>query len=254
MTTTFYAPPSSIRGSTLQLPDDEARHAIRVLRKQAGDEIVVVDGEGGWHRVRLDRVGRDRATGTILETRRGVGEPSYRLTVGIGLLKNTNRFETFLEKAVELGVHRIVPLHTARTEKESLKAQRSRNILVAAMKQCGRSWLPPLSDPQPLPEVVTPGRYDHMFIAHGQDPDAPLLPQAVDADGFAGVDMLMLIGPEGGFTDDEVAMVKERGGTEVSLGARRFRTETAGIVAAAGIQLWGESASDASQPGRTHSL
>lgn len=237
MTTAFYAPPSALHGSTLKLPDDEARHATRVLRKQAGDEIVVVDGEGHWHRVRLDRVGRDRAAGTVLETREGVGEPSYELTVGIGLLKNTNRFETFMEKAVELGVRRIVPLLTARTEKESLKERRARNILIAAMKQCGRSWLPTLTAPQPLFDLASEDTYDRAFICHGQDADVPSLAEALAAEALPEARLLVLVGPEGGFTEQEVEQMRTEGGQIVHLGARRLRTETAGIVAATAVQL-----------------
>ncbi len=237
MTTAFYAPPSALHGTMLKLPDDEARHATRVLRKQAGDEIVVVDGEGHWHRVRLDRVGRDTAAGTVLETRTGVGEPSYELTVGLGLLKNTNRFETFLEKAVELGVHRIVPLMTARTEKESIKERRARNIRIAAMKQCGRSWLPPLMAPQPMFDPLAEGRYDRVFICHGQDSGRLSLAEALAPEALSGTRLLMLVGPEGGFTGTEVEQVQAEGGQAVHLGARRLRTETAGIVAATAVQL-----------------
>lgn len=216
------------------LPDDEARHAIRVLRKRAGDEIVVVDGEGGWYRVRLDRVGEEKAIGTVLETRRGVGEPPYHLTIGLGLLKNRNRFETFAEKAVELGVSAIVPLRTTRTEKQGLKEQRTKNILTAAMKQCGRSRLPSLANPAPLSAVVEAGDYDAALIAHEQVQSGRSIHKVL-ASGAKRV--LVLVGPEGGFTDEEVTTAAEAGCTPVSLGPRRLRAETAGIAAAMAVQL-----------------
>lgn len=236
MTTTFYAPPSSIRGGRVVLQEEEARHAVRVLRKRAGDEIVVVDGAGGWHRVRLDRVGTDRALGTILETRREVGESSYRLTIGLGLLKNRNRFETFVEKAVECGVSEIIPLQTKRTERQGLKIQRTKNILRAAMKQCGRSFIPSLAEPTPLAVVLEAGRHDAAFIAHEQ---------VQEGRSIGGVLMetprtervLVLVGPEGGFTDEEVVLATEAGCTPVSLGPRRLRAETAGIAAALAVQF-----------------
>ena len=121
MTTFFYAPPPARQGDHITLPEEEARHATRVLRKKSGDEILVVDGEGGWFRTRLETVGKDAVVGQVVEQHRDVGEPGYALTVGMALLKNTGRFETFLEKAVELGVAAIVPLVTARTEKGHLK-------------------------------------------------------------------------------------------------------------------------------------
>lgn len=236
MTTSFYVPPSLIQGNRLQLPEDEARHAVRVLRKRAGDEIAVVDGAGSWHRVRLDHTGKDRAAGTILETRQGVGEPSYHLTVGLGLLKNRNRFETFLEKAVELGVRRIIPLHTNRTEKESLKERRAENILVAAMKQCGRSRLPELTDPMALPTALNASECDQVLICHGRAPAERSLHRVV-AEVSGDARILVLVGPEGGFSEEEVRSVQAKGGIPVLLGRRRLRAETAAVVAAAAVQL-----------------
>ena len=122
--------------------------------ERTGDEIVVVDGEGGWYRVRLDHVDRSNAAGVILETRREVGEPAYVLSIGLGLLKNRGRFETFLEKAVELGVGEVIPLQTLRTEVAHLKMQRAGKVIVAAMKQSGRSRLVRLAEPQHLPRII----------------------------------------------------------------------------------------------------
>jgi 16S rRNA (uracil1498-N3)-methyltransferase len=229
MTTTFYAPPSSIRGSQVVLPDDEAHHAARALRKEAGDEIVVVDGEGGWYRVRLHHVQRQQVVGHVVNTRSEVGEPSVHVTIGMALLKTRSRFETFVEKAVELGVRQIVPLRTARTERESLRADRLRNVMIAAMKQCGRSRLPALAAPQSpvdaLDDTTT------WFICHETvDPTTSLwriLPETPTAQRLG-----LLVGPEGGFTEDEVDRLRADGGTPISLGARRLRAETAGIVAA----------------------
>ncbi len=236
MTTAFYAPPSCMHGERVILPDDEARHAVRVLRKRPGDEVIVVDGAGGWHRVRLDQVGDERAAGTVLETRREVGEPAYQLSIGFGLIKNRNRFETFVEKAVELGVREIVPLYTVRTEKEGVKTERTRNLMIAAMKQCGRSRLPALTDPKALSEaLVTAESFDAVLVAHEQVDSSQSVPKAL-----AGVPdtarVLVLIGPEGGFTDDEITMITEARGTTVSLGPRRLRAETAGIAAAVAVQ------------------
>lgn len=219
------------------LPPEEARHAVRVLRKRAGEEIVVVDGVGGWYRVRLDRVGEEKAAGTVLETRRDVGEPLYHLTMGLGLIKNRNRFETFVEKAVELGVSAIVPLRTARTEKQGLKMRRTKKILTAAMKQCGRSRLPTLAEPTPLPDVFGAGDYDAAFIAHEQvGSDGMPLSEAL-ARTSSEARLLVLVGPEGGFTDEEVTTAEEAGCVPVTLGPRRLRTETAGIAAATAVQL-----------------
>lgn len=248
MTTTFYAPPDQFHGERLVLPDQEARHAIKVLRKRAGEEIIVVDGVGGWHRVRLDQVGQHRAAGTVLATRRQVGEPSYQLTIALGLIKNRSRFETFVEKAVELGVHAIVPLQTTRTEKQGLKRERTRNIMVAAMKQCGRSRLPTLDPVTALPALMEgAGDYDATLIAHEQTDAAQTVAGAL-AEVPAAARLLVVVGSEGGLTSEEVATGTRAGGQVVSLGPRRLRAETAGIAAAVAVQQ------QLSRAGSPHSL
>jgi 16S rRNA (uracil1498-N3)-methyltransferase len=245
MTTAFYAPPSSFRGDRVILPDDEARHASKVLRKGAGDTIVVVDGEGGWHRVQLDHVSRSKVVGTRVETRREVGEMDVPLTLGVGLVKNRNRFETLVEKAVELGATEIVPLTTERTEKESLRENRIRNLLIAAMKQCGRTRLPAVPAPRPLPAVLEEERNGLSFVCHEEiGAEGPLLSALTGAPPEA---VTLLVGPEGGFTDGEVSRAADAGFRPVSLGRRRLRTETAGIAAAATVSLWIDSRSAASR-------
>ena len=119
-TTFFFAPPDALRGDYLVLPEDEAHHAARVLRVRPGDEIVVVDGVGGWYRVRLDHADRRQVAGAVVERRREVGEPAYHLSVGLAVLKSRSRYETFLEKAAELGVQDVAPLLTERTERPRL--------------------------------------------------------------------------------------------------------------------------------------
>lgn len=231
----FYVPPSHIENGRVVLPDDEARHAVRVLRHGPGDEIVVVDGAGGRYRVRLTETDKRRAAGEIVSVEREVGEPPYRLRIGLGGLKNASRFETFAEKAVELGVSEIVPLVTERTERMSLKAQRMENILVAAMKQSGRSRLPVLTDPQPLAEVLADRPDALRILCHeSADPEA-LLPRVLATRETEAI--TMLVGPEGGFSEAEVGEAEAAGWAIASLGPRRLRAETAAMVAAAAVML-----------------
>lgn len=236
MTTSFYAPPTAFRDTYVTLPEDEARHVGRALRKQPGDEIVVVDGVGGWHRVVLDHVDRRTAAGRVVETQHDVGEPDYDLCVGLALLKNRSRYETFLEKAVELGVSEVVPLRTARTEKGRLKRQRAENILVAAMKQCGRSRRPHLTELQSLFDVLPHSPAERYLLCH-EKADASRTLAAALAQPSEVRSLCILVGPEGGFTDDEVEAAVQAGAELVSLGPRRLRAETAAIVAAAGVML-----------------
>lgn len=235
MTTHFYVPPERIHGDRIALPLDEARHAVRVLRLAAGDELLAVDGEGGWYRVELDHVDRSTAAGHIVERRSEVGEPPYRLTLATGLIKNRGRFETFLEKAVELGVREIVPLITQRTEKESLRQERATNILVAAMKQCGRSRLPDLREPTSLEELLARPVELGLCCHESPDTDAPLL-HVLEREGRPTA-VTAMVGPEGGFTAAEIAAARSAGYTIVSLGPRRLRAETAAMAAAACISF-----------------
>ncbi len=234
--TAHYAPPSFVEGERLRLPEEEARHAVRVLRRRPGDEVVVVDGEGGWYRVRLDRVDRKHASGIILERRENVGEPDDELVVGIAVLKNPNRFETFLEKAVELGVTAVAPLLTARTEKAAVKAARAHRIMVAAMKQCGRSRLPRLAPAEPFAAFLEGEPAELGVICHEKTgAEAGILPALRARPAARRV--CVLVGPEGGFTDDEVEAAERAGYRAVSLGPRRLRAETAGIAAVAAVML-----------------
>lgn len=235
-TTGFYAPPSAFRAGRITLPDDEAHHAARVLRHQPGDEVVVVDGEGGWYRVRLDVVEKRRVAGAVLEAAHDVGEPSYHLRIGLALLKNRSRYETFLEKAVELGVSDVVPLRTAHTERAHFKQSRGEQILVAAMKQSRRSRLVTLAEPRDFEAELAEAAFDLSLIAHERiDPEDHLL--AVLARHPEARRLRVLVGPEGGFSEEEIRAAEAAGFRPVSLGPRRLRAETAALAAATAVML-----------------
>lgn len=233
MTTNFYAPPSSIRGRRVVLPDEEARHARAVLRAESGDEIVVVDGEGGWYRVLLDHVGSEQIVGTVQERREGVGEPEVDVTVALGLLTKRSRFETFVEKAVELGVRRIVPVRARHSETDTIRADRVRKVMIAAVKQCRRSRLPTLAAPQSLDALLEETTAPCRLLCHDEPNAKPVL-HAVDG---SAEEVLALVGPEGGFSSSEVERARAADCTPVSLGNRRLRAETAGIVTLNAVML-----------------
>ena len=236
MTTVFYAPPDRFRDGHVDLPDDEARHASRVLRHGVGDELLVVDGVGGRHRARIVEVDRQRVRAAIVETERMAGEPDYRLTLCAATLKNASRYETFVEKAVELGVAEITPLATERTERDRAKQTRLHNIMVAAMKQSGRCVLPVLHEPRPLEAVLAGAPAGLRLLCHeAAAREASLLARLAE-EGLIG-DVTILVGPEGGFSEQEVERAVASGWDVVSLGERRLRAETAGIVAAAAVAL-----------------
>lgn len=240
MTTNFYIPRDHVDGDRVTLPEDEARHASKVLRKRPGDEIVAVDGVGGWYRIVLDHLDKRTAGGRVVERRSGIGEPPFDLTLAVAVVKHRSRFETFLEKAAELGVTTITPVVTHRTERERVREQRSENVLISAMKQCGRSRLPRLTDPVLFGEFLRADRANHAFdvklICHEGARGESALANVL-ASGRRVKSVSVLVGPEGGFTDDEITQAVERGYRPVSLGPRRLRAETAAIVASAAVML-----------------
>ena len=157
-------------------------------------------------------------------------EPTRKLTIGLALLKQRSRYKIFLEKSVELGVTTIIPLITERTESRTWRKDRARQVMIAALKQCRRSRLPELQSPVSLDSVVGP---DILFA----DPNATTSLLTV-VDQSRGP-VTILVGPEGGFSEDERILAQSRGATLVRLGPRHLRAETAAICSAAAVMLAG---------------
>ena len=206
---------------TVHLPEQEWRHAVRVRRCNTGDEIEVVDGMGVCYRVRLVSL---RGQGMVIESEPELGEPVRQLTIALALLKSSKRYETFLEKAVELGARRIIPLLTKRTYPTALRSGRAHRVLVAAMKQCARCRIPELLPPQSLSEVLRSGTEQQMVMCR-RDAAGRLSP--------GDNNVTILVGPEGGFAKDEAEQAVEAGVALVSLSGQRLRAETAAIAAMA---------------------
>ncbi len=235
MTTTYYIPSDHISGQSVQLPTEEARHAIQVLRHQVGDVIIGVDGAGGWYQVALTETSKKHVAGQIIEEKLEVGEPTLQLTMAVGVLKNQKRFEVFVEKACELGVSRIIPLRSKRTEKPSVRKDRLQKILIAAMKQCGRSRLVTVDDVMPFDQLISMHGFAGKYICHEQVGSDNSFLQALPEE--ANKQVLIAIGPEGGFSAEEIEVADASGFSVVSLGSRRLRAETAAITACAGVML-----------------
>lgn len=211
------------------LPSDEAHHASRVLRVKPGSEIEVVDGRGGWHRVFVTHADRDTLEGEIRERRLGVGEPGFHLRLAIGLLKNRSRLETAIEKAVEIGVNEITFVQSKAVDGGRVDLERCQRLARAAMKQSLRSVIPKIRGPHPFADVVGSGMGEVGVVCDASE-DAKLLPEVLVETGAAD-HCLILVGPEGGFSEDELRLADNAGFVRASLGLRRLRTETAAIVA-----------------------
>lgn len=228
VTTVFYAPPEMFDGARVVLPDAEARHATKVLRLRAGAEVVVVDGQGGRYTVRLARTSGWSVEGEVVGTVQVPPPPP--LTLALGLLRAEERLEFALEKAVELGVTRFVTLLTERTEARRVRPERLRATAVAAMKQSLRAHLPEVAGPLALEALLGAGA----ILLHEGAP----LPDALRTmlPGPA-APVTLLVGPEGGFSNGEIARARESGTRVASLGSVRLRAETAALVAATAVFL-----------------
>lgn len=223
----YYVHPESVADNHLSIRGDEFHHLSHVKRKNIGDLIRVVDGCGNAYESEIIGITKSEAQCKILENHFRMGEPDISLTVIQGMLKG-GRFDWFVEKATEIGVNRIIPLTCERAVPSpgDQRLRRWRRIALSAMKQCGRSVLPEVTEPMALEETLAFAvEIPIRLIAHPGDSSQPLsiAPET-------GAKIAILIGPEGGFTDEEIALSLERGFTPVSLGPRRLRAETAGIV------------------------
>ena len=219
----LYVP--ELQTGSFELPEDEARHAIKVLRARVGDSFQLIDGKGGSADAEIVEVGKRNCLVRVEEIVQ-TPKPSPSLTMLVSPTKQTERFEWFLEKAVEIGVDRIIPVWTTRSERKVEKHDRWLKVIVSAMKQSGRSWLPLLesacSFEDAVKSVETP-----VLIAHCMESKKTHLLSAVEP----AEDACIAIGPEGDFTSEEVEFTLKNGGVEISLGDSRLRTETAAIVA-----------------------
>ena len=221
----FYVDAGLTEGALIVPEEDRAKHIIQVLRMREGDRLILTDGRGHSSECTILSATRRSCTlraGSITVT----PKRSHPVSLAISLLKNASRFEWFLEKAAELGVSRIVPLLCDRTERQQFRKDRAQSILVSAMQQSRQSWLTGLEDPADLLSFITrpfPGR---RYLAHCMEgAKVPLRKEG-------GESSLVLIGPEGDFTPEEISAALHQGFKPVSLGETRLRTETAGIAAA----------------------
>jgi 16S rRNA (uracil1498-N3)-methyltransferase len=210
------------------LDEDNSRHAISVLRLEAGEALHLTDGKGSLVTASIEEAHKKKCRLQVTGTTR-MPAPSRRTAIGISLVKNPVRLEWFLEKATEIGIAEVFPLHCARTEKQHFRLHRMQHVLVSALLQSRQTWLPVLHEPVKFEQLIDDTRYDQQFIAHCIDDHKKLL--AGNTINTA-LSQLILIGPEGDFTPAEIAHALEKGFIPVSLGNTRLRTETAGMVAA----------------------
>ncbi len=227
----FFAPPHLIGRDHLTIEGDEFSHLTHVMRKKPGDTIMVVDGAGNAFEATILDLTRHQAACRIEAHHRRLHEPDIAVHLAVALLKNTSNYDFLVEKCTELGVVSITPLHTERTIPRQARADRWQKIALAAMKQSGRCVLPVVTELVALDEFLDSAEDSSIRLIPHEKSTAPFL-----LNGFSrspGMSVAVCIGPEGGFTDDEVKRAEQKGFTPVRLGQTRLRTETAAVVAAA---------------------
>lgn len=221
-----------IENGIARLDAEESRHLLTVLRRQEGDRLQLTDGKGFFYAAEILEAGKKQAVVRILETHQ-IPEPVARLHIAIAPTKQIDRFEWFLEKATEIGIHEITPLLCKRSERTTIRQDRLEKILISAMKQSLQSRLPVLHPLTPFKQLVQQAREPRRFIAWCPEEPPPHLMHQLPAAS----DALVLIGPEGDFTAEEAALAQASGFAPVGLGPTRLRTETAGVLVVAGFQL-----------------
>lgn len=218
------------------LDADESRHCVKVLRKKEGDLITVVDGKGTFYQARIAKADPRQCTFTIEEAL-PEEKKDFHIHLGIVPTKNADRLEWFVEKAVEIGVDEISLIISENAERKKLNTDRLERKAISAMKQSLKATLPPVHSPVSFTEFIKKNRLGvQKYLAYLSDePTTHLFHAAAAMKQY-----VVLIGPEGDFTQEEVAKALQQGYQTVSLGAARLRTETAGIAACHTLTLLNE--------------
>ena len=220
----FYVPSLSV-GHVL--PEEESQHAVKVLRLQVGDAISLVDGSGGFYDAVISNPHPKHCEFEIKKTILEFGKRDYKIHIAIAPTKNIERLEWFIEKATEIGIDQITPIICRFSERKIVKAERLEKIIVSAAKQSLKAYFPVLNPQCTFDELISKHNASQKFIAHCYEEDKKLLQNEIKKSS----DVLILIGPEGDFSKEEVQSAILHDFIPVSLGESRLRTETAGVVA-----------------------
>lgn len=210
-----------------ELPEEEAQHCTRVLRLGIGDEITLTDGKGNFYRAEITAATNKRCLVKLIETIPQAPLWSGHLHIAMAPTKNMDRNEWLAEKATEIGFDELTFLNCRFSERKVIKTERIEKILVSAIKQSLKARLPRLNEMTDFNSFIEKDFSGQKFIAHCYEGEKPLLKDVLKK----GEDTLVLIGPEGDFSEKEVKKAIEKGFIPISLGKSRLRTETAALVA-----------------------
>ncbi len=217
---------ATIEGDKAILNEEESWHCTRVLRKRAGEQLPLIDGKGNFYEARLDLVTDKRCEATILKGPVAEVERNYHIHLAIAPTKQMDRIEWLVEKAVEVGVDVISFVICEHSERTAIKTDRVKKIVLSAVKQSLQATVPSIREAVPLTEFIALAHADQKFIAwcgKGKKTEISELK-------FNKRSTIVLIGPEGDFSEKEIGQAHNKGFKNLSLGVHRLRTETAGLM------------------------
>ena len=220
----FYA--EKIEMPDFTFDESESKHIAKVLRLQVGDKLFLTDGKGFFYESEISEISKKKCSVKVLKKEQQQ-KHNYYLHVAISPTKNNDRFEWFLEKATEIGIDEITPLLTQNSERTKIKIERYQKVIESAMKQSHKAYHPKLNSLTTFENFINQDLdYDKKLMAHCYDAEKFSLKKSVQEKQ----DILIMIGPEGDFTLEEVELATKKGIEPLSLGTYRLRTETAGIA------------------------
>jgi 16S rRNA (uracil1498-N3)-methyltransferase len=225
----FYTP--DINSENYTLNEEESKHCVRVLRLKEGETIHLIDGKGGYYIAVITHADAKHCTVRVINTEKEKEKRNWHLHIAIAPTKNMDRLEWFVEKATEMGIDELSLINCANSERKVVKIERIQKVCISAIKQSIKAYIPKINEMEDFKKFVERTREfkGEKYIAHCQTAPLPQLKTIYRSSNNA----LILIGPEGDFTIEEVNLAKSNGFKEIGLGHSRLRTETAGIYACA---------------------
>ena len=223
----FYNPAISSEDKEVIFPKDESKHIVKVLRKQEGDNLNITNGKGFLFSAKIIEANHNKCKAKITAIEQE-HDKKYYIHLAVAPTKMNDRFETFLEKATEIGLDKITPIICDHSERKVVKINRFERVLQSAMKQSLHYSMPEISEAISFQEFIQQEQNEQKFIAHCEENDKKSLQKELEP----GKNYTILIGPEGDFSSEEIKSAIKAGFVPVTLGNTRLRTETAAIVAA----------------------
>lgn len=221
----FYAP--ELDTNDCFLNEEESRHCVKVLRLQKDDLIEIIDGKGSFYRAKIVSPDAKKARFSILQTQQDFGKRNHYLHIAVAPTKNIERLEWFIEKATEIGIDEITPILCQHSERKIVNHERLNKVITSATKQSVKAYHPKLNQLTALSSLIKIQTEVQKWIAHCADAEKVSIKEALAPQKK----YLILIGPEGDFSPQEIAVALKSGFQAITLGTSRLRTETAALEA-----------------------